>query len=298
LFDADNITPTEVELKQETARLIIDVYNELNYQVYNIGGHDFALGLDFIKELQSRARFPFISANIIDSVTGQPVFEPYKIFKVGNKKFGVIGVTSIWYEKYRNIQIADPIQSLENYLPTLSKRVDYVIILGAFTTSDENRLNALQGKIDFILLAGPFRYSRNLEVKEGRYVVRCGTIGKYISVIKAEINQPKKPLQDISNINTQLEYSGNRLKAFQLNAGDQSIDIFYKDKPNQLKIIHDLEKSQKELRQKKDQILNPLDYELIELDEKIDDDPAIRRKLDDFQRRMNAKGFKITPASD
>lgn len=296
LFNVDDIPTAELPLKQETARLIIDVYNDLNYQASNVGGHDFALGLEFLKELQTQARFTFISANVIDSLTGKPVFEPYKIYKAGKKRFGVIGVTSVWNEKCRNFRIEDPIQSIEKYLPVLRKSADYIVVLGALNSGDENKLKSINGKIDFILLAGTYRYSRSLEVVEDRHIARCGTIGKYIGVITAEINQPQKPLQDISNVNMQLEYSGNRLESFKLNAGPKSIAEYYADKPNQLKIIRDLENSQRDLKQRKSQVQNPLDFKLVGLNEEIEDNPAIRRKLDDFQKRMKARGFDINSA--
>jgi len=297
-FDQGEVEAKQLELKQETARLIVDIYNDLKYDVYNVGGYDFALGLDFLKELQAKAQFTFISANVVDTSTGKPVFEQYKIVKIGNKKFGIIGVTSVWNEKHRSIKITDPIQTLNNYLPTLRKKADYIIVLAALTAGDENKLGAIKEKIDFILLAGSYRYSRNLEVVDGRFIARCGATGKYIGIITAEINQPKKPLQDISNINVQLEYSTNRLNSFKKNAGDKSIEEFYGDKPTQLKVIRDLQETQNELLRQKSQIVNPVNYELIELDEKIADDPVIRKKLNDFERRMNAKGYKITPAGD
>ncbi|HPY01392.1 MAG TPA: hypothetical protein PKV04_08465 [Candidatus Marinimicrobia bacterium] len=297
-FDRDEIEAKQLELKQETARLIVDIYNNLKYDAYNVGGHDFALGLDFLKELQAKARFTFISANVVDTLTGKPVFEPYKIVKVGNKNFGIIGVTSVWNEKYRGVGIADPIQTLNKYLPALRKKADYIIVLAALTAGDENKLGAIKEKIDFILMAGSYRYSRNLEVVDGRFIARCGTTGKYVGIITAEINQPKKPLQDISNISVQLESATNRLKSFKTNAGDKSIEEYYADKPTQLKVIRDLQETQDKLFQQKSQIVNPVNYELIELDEKIEDDPAIRKKLNDFERRMNAKGYKITPAGD
>ena len=53
-FDRDEIEAKQLELKQETARLIVDIYNNLKYDAYNVGGHDFALGLDFLKELQDQ----------------------------------------------------------------------------------------------------------------------------------------------------------------------------------------------------------------------------------------------------
>ena len=138
-FDRDEIEAKQLELKQETARLIVDIYNNLKYDAYNVGGHDFALGLDFLKELQAKARFTFISANVVDTLTGKPVFEPYKIVKVGNKNFGIIGVTSVWNEKYRGVGIADPIQTLNKYLPALRKKADYIIVLAALTAGDENK---------------------------------------------------------------------------------------------------------------------------------------------------------------
>lgn len=296
LFNVDDISTAELPLKQETARLIIDVYNDLKYLAYNVGGHDLALGLEFLKELRNQAKFTFISANLIDSLSGQTVFEPYKIYNAEKKKFGVIGVTSIWNEKYRNLKIEDPVQTLKKYLPIVRAKADYIVILGALNANDENRLKDVDGKIDFVLLAGSYKYSRSLEIVGERAIARCGTIGKYIGIITAEINQPQKPLQDISNVNMQLEYSGNRLESFKLNAGQKNIEEYYADKPNQLKMIRDLENSQKDLNQKKSQIQNPLDFKLVGLNEEIEDNPAIRRKVDDFQKRMKARGFEIKSA--
>jgi hypothetical protein len=126
-----------------------------------------------------------------------------------------------------------------------------------------------------------------------RAIARCGTIGKYIGVITAEIIQPQKPLQDVSNTNTQLEYIRNRLDAFRANTGGKNINEYYADKPNQLKIIHDLENTQKDLILKKSQTQNPLNFNLVKLDEDINDNPAIRKKLTEFQQRMKARGFEI-----
>ncbi|MFH1213111.1 MAG: hypothetical protein V1681_03420 [Candidatus Neomarinimicrobiota bacterium] len=295
-FGFDNISSSEQILKKETARLIIGVYNDLNYNVYNVGGHDFALGMDFIRELQSKAKFPFISVNIIDSTTGKPYFEPYKIVKAGNKKFGIIGVTSLWNENYRNLKITDPVEGLLKYLPTVRKSSDYVIVLGALNANDEKNINSLKDRFDFLLLAGSYRYTRSLDVTNDKFTARCGTIGKYIGAITAEISRPEKPLQDISNINIQQEYAANRLESFQQNAGVKSIDEYYSDKPNLAKIIHDLQNTREELNQKKSQIVNPLNFELIGLDESIKDDPVIRKKLNEFQKQMKSRGFEVKSA--
>ena len=134
---------------------------------------------------------------------------------------------------------------------------------------------------------------------DGRFIAAVGTTGKYVGIITAEINQPKSRSGYISNISVSAGICHtNRLKSFKTNAGDKSIEEYYADKPTQLKVIRDVQETQNELLRQKSQIVNPVNYELIELDEKIEDDPVIRKKLNDFERRMNAKGYKITPAGD
>tara|TARA_Y100001956_G_scaffold42385_1_gene41382 strand:+ start:689 stop:2656 length:1968 start_codon:yes stop_codon:yes gene_type:complete len=53
--------------------------NNLNYDVANIGNHEFNFGLEFLKESLNDANFPYISANVYDAKTEQHFFTPYLI---------------------------------------------------------------------------------------------------------------------------------------------------------------------------------------------------------------------------
>ncbi|KJY75644.1 2',3'-cyclic-nucleotide 2'-phosphodiesterase [Vibrio sp. SCSIO 43132] len=53
--------------------------NQLNYDVGNIGNHEFNYGLDFLMETLDDANFPYISANVFDKKTGEHYFTPYII---------------------------------------------------------------------------------------------------------------------------------------------------------------------------------------------------------------------------
>ncbi len=53
--------------------------NRLDYQVGNIGNHEFNYGLAFLKEAINDADFPYISANVFDAKTGEHYFTPYLI---------------------------------------------------------------------------------------------------------------------------------------------------------------------------------------------------------------------------
>ena len=86
--------------------------NQLNYDVGNIGNHEFNYGLDFLKESLNDANFPYISANVFDKQTGKHYFKPYIIKdhsfkdtkgKTHNIKVGYIGFVPpqimIWDKK-------------------------------------------------------------------------------------------------------------------------------------------------------------------------------------------------------
>ncbi|NRB68729.1 MAG: 2',3'-cyclic-nucleotide 2'-phosphodiesterase [Vibrio sp.] len=53
--------------------------NQLNYDVGNIGNHEFNYGLEFLAETINDADFPYISANVFDKKTGEHYFKPYII---------------------------------------------------------------------------------------------------------------------------------------------------------------------------------------------------------------------------
>jgi 2',3'-cyclic-nucleotide 2'-phosphodiesterase/3'-nucleotidase len=53
--------------------------NPLNYDVGNIGNHEFNYGLEFLAETLNDAEFPYISANVIDAKTNDYYFKPYII---------------------------------------------------------------------------------------------------------------------------------------------------------------------------------------------------------------------------
>ncbi|MFA0697608.1 2',3'-cyclic-nucleotide 2'-phosphodiesterase, partial [Vibrio sp. 10N.222.49.C9] len=53
--------------------------NQLDYDVGNIGNHEFNYGLEFLFETINDAKFPYISANVFDKKTGEHLFKPYII---------------------------------------------------------------------------------------------------------------------------------------------------------------------------------------------------------------------------
>ena len=68
--------------------------NEAGYDLMVPGNHEFDFGFDNLKELEQKAKFPIISANILDKETGEPVFKENMIIETKAGKIGIFGLTT------------------------------------------------------------------------------------------------------------------------------------------------------------------------------------------------------------
>ena len=71
---------------------IIDLMNDMKYDVAIPGNHDFDYGMDQFLALTKKADFPYISCNF--NKEGELIFEPYVIKEVCGMKIAFVGVTT------------------------------------------------------------------------------------------------------------------------------------------------------------------------------------------------------------
>ena len=71
---------------------IIDLMNDMKYDLAIPGNHDFDYGMERFFELADMADFPYISCNF--NTEGDLLFEPYKIIEAAGMKIGFVGVTT------------------------------------------------------------------------------------------------------------------------------------------------------------------------------------------------------------
>jgi len=74
--------------------IIIDIMNEIGYDVATLGNHEFDYGMPRFFELTQMANFPYVSANFTDLKTNKSVLEPYTILEVDGVKIAFVGITT------------------------------------------------------------------------------------------------------------------------------------------------------------------------------------------------------------
>ena len=109
LFKKEILGPgTPTETGKMTAEIIITAFNDIGCHAFSPGSKDFAAGLKFVREMQTLANFPFISANIKD-INGNRLFDPYLIIDVEGVSLGIIGLASNFtHSEVRFYGVAQP----------------------------------------------------------------------------------------------------------------------------------------------------------------------------------------------
>ncbi|WP_157980965.1 bifunctional 2',3'-cyclic-nucleotide 2'-phosphodiesterase/3'-nucleotidase [Aliidiomarina shirensis] len=141
----DWVARNGVEYVSENAHPIIRALNHLQYDVGNMGNHEFNYGLEFLHESVRGAEFPYISANVfhassaaesgkVNSGWDNPMFEPYVILakqmqdQHGNEheiKVGFIGFLPPqivrWDQQHLagKVRVRDMVEAAEYYIPKM-----------------------------------------------------------------------------------------------------------------------------------------------------------------------------------
>ncbi len=73
---------------------IIDIMNEVGYDMAVLGNHEFDYKLSGLTALTDMASFPYISANFVNTEDGSSVYEPYYMVNIGDTDIAFIGITT------------------------------------------------------------------------------------------------------------------------------------------------------------------------------------------------------------
>jgi hypothetical protein len=197
LLNEDEELPEEKSAKLK-AELITKIYKYIGIDAVNVGELDLVLGVSFLKELEKKQAFPFISANLVDK-KNIPIFKRYIIKKVNGKNvgiFGVMGDTSEMVSKVEEItkgavSVTDPLAAANSIIKELSGKVDYVV---ALTHQGTNRDWVIARKVPGIdLVVGGHDKQKTKDPNEAdkTLIVQAGEKGQYQGMMEVTLDAAK-----------------------------------------------------------------------------------------------------------
>jgi len=199
LFKAATLGGTEVETAKVTARGIVEAYNLMNFDGVGVASQDLAAGIDFLAELAAAARFPWLSANLVDKATHKPLFHESARKRVGE---AVVGITAVTDPAAMAAIPADRVAILpwQEVLPPvvnrLAKKSDLIILLSNLPPAENQLLAQALPAIDLILQAGQTISNVAPQPAGNSLVFQVGKQGKYVGRLDIQ-RRPGTPWQSV-----------------------------------------------------------------------------------------------------
>ncbi len=94
LVDAGDYVQGDVIGTLSNGEYIIDIMNELDFDVATLGNHEFDYGMEQFKKLTEKAEFEIVSSNFIKLETGKPIFDGWTVVEAEGIKLGFVGITT------------------------------------------------------------------------------------------------------------------------------------------------------------------------------------------------------------
>jgi 5'-nucleotidase / UDP-sugar diphosphatase len=118
---------------------IINYYNDIGYDAMALGNHDYDMGEKSLIDALANAKFPVLSANIIDTNTSDipKYLRPYVIIEKLGIKIGIIGITTTDTEKMcfpdniKCLDFQDEKAALNKYIPIVKAQGADIIVVVA-----------------------------------------------------------------------------------------------------------------------------------------------------------------------
>lgn len=139
----------------------------MGYDAMALGAGDLAiLGVDGIRQRMEEARFPFLSANVVLTETGELLVRPYVIRDMQGWRTAIVGLTDLL--PLPDVEIRDPLSSLREVLEELEGQADLVVLLSHAGLQTNREIAQQAPEVDLIVSGGGQGYTLEPQLVEGQ----------------------------------------------------------------------------------------------------------------------------------
>lgn len=182
---------------------IIKVMNEMGYDAFVPGNHEFNYGWEHLITLTDKLNFPTISANVRLKKDGTSLYEPYIIKEVDGVKIGIIGLTTpetAYKTNPKNVEeidFTDPSDEAQKYVDEIRDEVDVVVMLAHIGQDDSDVDNTFDilDEVDGIDIYIDGHSHTVLEdglvADNGTLVASAGEYTNYVGVVDLWVDEGK-----------------------------------------------------------------------------------------------------------
>lgn len=125
----------DMPMLKERARVVLKSIEVMGYDAIGIGDDELALGKSFLTELSKTVPVRFLSSNVMDEGSGNPLFQRYLVKDVNGIKVAVFSLlspnvfTSQSDSRKKGIVLREPFQTAQEMVQELGPQADILILL-------------------------------------------------------------------------------------------------------------------------------------------------------------------------
>ncbi len=224
----------------------------MGYDAVSVGDKDLMMGFKFLSDVTQKARFPFISANLVDQKTEKGIFKPYVIKEIAGLKIGIVGLLDDAFnaglqEKEPGLFILDPILTSKALAKSLREYCDLIVVLSQLGESRDKKLAKENSQIHLILGGGGESKRAVSERVNEVPIYRLEPRGGYLGRIDYSFADTKKPIKFL--ISSERDDIEKRLERLDTRSMQIKSEMAKSGKQEEMKLkeLKFLESKQKEL---------------------------------------------------
>ena len=270
----------------------------MGYDVVNVGEKDLMMGFKFLSDLTQKAKFPFLSANLIDKKSQKGVFKPYVIKEISGVRIGIIGLMDDQFnptlqERDPGLAIVDPLPISKELTKSLREYCDLIVVLSQLGESKDKKLARENPQIDLVLGGGGESKRAVSERVTEVPIYRLEPRGGYLGRIDYSLSDTKRPIKFLISIERdELEKRMERLMSRSIKIKSEMAKSGKQDEMK-IKELNFLESKQKELEKNLQASgdKNFYKHTAIPVQLSVVDDPKIIKEVEVY-RAESAKLYK------
>ncbi|BCO09828.1 hypothetical protein GF1_22040 [Desulfolithobacter dissulfuricans] len=274
-------------------------------QAAGIAPQDLAAGSDFLRTLEKETGLRWLSANLVDPGTGQPLFTPFLITEAGTLRIGVVGLSApppATVEPSDAWQVVDWRKILPPLVQTLEKETDMIILLSSYPPAENEEIARSFDALHILLQAGHGTANMAPKNINNTLILQTGSRGKYLGMLEINWNSSKKwgrslkeLLRETTRQQDRISWQIGRLKK-RYPADVLATNSRYRELVRQLR---ETEEKLRQLEQRKKQ--GRLEFcsftnRFIALKPNIPQDPRVQEIIDEARRAANRLNREIARA--
>lgn len=197
VLDAGDVTTGLVVSNYFLTKPDIAGMNAIGYHAMALGNHEFDNKLSILQERKAEAKFPFISANVVDKVSGKPYTQPYVIIKLKDVRVGVIGVTTpetVTATLPANVEalsFTDPVAAVKKYVAEIKDKADFIVVLSHLGLNEDRELAKGINGVGLILGGHSHNYMAKEEVVNNIPIFQAYQWGAYVGRVDIQVRDKK-----------------------------------------------------------------------------------------------------------